>query len=247
LDKLPENFRNKFMKQIQIIAAAFLLAPLAHAETPAQMETQITALQVTITSQNATIAALQRQVTLIAQNPALGLGPFVTVDPKPEYNALGPNIVFHGANVHITNGSLNTTGVNGSLNTLGANGLGNLFIGYDLLPQTTNTPQRGGSHNLVLGDGHQFTSTGCILSGWENEVYAANSEAIGGVQNVIWDECSVAVGGYLNVNTRSGMAVTVGGAYGRVDYADFAVLVGGYHAPTATVQSQGIFGALNYP
>jgi hypothetical protein len=232
------------MKQIQIIAAAFLLARLAHAETPAQMETQIKALQVTITSQNATIAALQRQVTLIAQNPALGLGPFVTVDPNPEYNVRGPHIVFHGANVHITDGALNTTGPNGSLNTLGANGLGNLFIGYDLFPETTDNPQRGGSHNLILGDGHQFTKTGCILSGWMNEVYAANSEAIGGVQNQIWDECSVAVGGYLNVNSVSGMAVTVGGAFGNLYDADFAVLVGGRNA-TATVQCQGIFGPIN--
>ncbi len=89
------------------------------------LEAEIVALHKEIAQVKSTNAALQRQVNLIASNPALQLGPFVSVDPNPENNVIGPNIVFKGANIHIESGS-GATDDNGALLSLG-----NLFIGYN--------------------------------------------------------------------------------------------------------------------
>jgi len=72
------------------------------------LEAEIAALQKEITQVKSTNAALQRQVNLIASNPSLQLGPFVSVDPNPENNVVGPNIVFKGATIHTISGSGNT-------------------------------------------------------------------------------------------------------------------------------------------
>ena len=52
-------------------------------------------------AQAAAIAALQRQVNLIAINPVLAIGPFVTVNPNAKNELGGPSISFHGANIDI--------------------------------------------------------------------------------------------------------------------------------------------------
>src|SRR6476659_3545154 len=51
----------------------------------------------------ADIASLKAQVAALL--PLKALVPYVTVDPNPENGVKGPNIVFHGANVHIVDGS----------------------------------------------------------------------------------------------------------------------------------------------
>jgi hypothetical protein len=98
-----------------------------HDEGVKALEAEIVALKKEIAQVQSTNAALQRQVNLIASNPALQLGPFVSVDPNTENNVVGPNIVFKGANVHIESGS-GATDDNGTLLNLG-----NLFIGYNEL------------------------------------------------------------------------------------------------------------------
>jgi hypothetical protein len=98
----------------------------------------------------AQVVALQQQVIARQQNKALALAPFVTVDLNPDNHVPGPDITFHGANIHIVNG-LNATQL--------INGLGNLIIGYDEYAPQGNTYQgyeRSGSHNLVLGRYHKW-------------------------------------------------------------------------------------------
>ncbi|MBZ0253910.1 MAG: hypothetical protein K8I02_11280, partial [Candidatus Methylomirabilis sp.] len=59
----------------------------------------------------------------------------------------GPHRVFEGVNVHVRSGG-GATDDGGSLT-----GLGNLVVGYNEADAVT--PQgRGGSHNLVVGEGH---------------------------------------------------------------------------------------------
>jgi hypothetical protein len=103
-----------------IIVAFALMAAQADAAT---IPEEIATLQ-------AQVAALQSQVTtqqnqLTVARPVLALAPFVSVDPNPEINVRGPNIVFKGANIHIESGS-GATDDHGN-----RTGLGNLIIGYN--------------------------------------------------------------------------------------------------------------------
>jgi hypothetical protein len=65
------------------------------------LQKQLAQSRETNAAQAAAIAALQKQVNLIAVNPVLAVGPFVTVNPNPGNGVAGPNISFHGANIHI--------------------------------------------------------------------------------------------------------------------------------------------------
>jgi hypothetical protein len=58
------------------------------------LQQQGTVNQSTNITQNTSLTALQRQVTLIAANPALQIGPFVSVDPNPENGVVGPHITW---------------------------------------------------------------------------------------------------------------------------------------------------------
>jgi hypothetical protein len=190
----------------------YLLVPLAllwansplQAQTPAQLQAQIDVLK-------AQVAALA---------PLKALAPYVAVDLNTENGVRGPNIIFHDANVHITNGTFNTAA---------ANGLGNLIIGYDLLDSTFLRPTvRGGSHNLVIGDNNQFRtgSTCSILSGNYQEVDGSNSAAIGGGGNRLWGSNQVAIGGGANTLVSPSSTI-VGGFANWTEYGSFATLVGG--------------------
>jgi hypothetical protein len=228
--------------------------------TVALLETEIITLE-------AQIIAIQRQVTLVAANPALALGPFVTVDPSPEFGVTGPNITFTGANIHIVNGLQATAKVNG---------LGNLIIGYD---ETNGTAagDRGGSHNLVIGPYNKFSTAAyggfvagntnsisnsgtsilggvgnfadgpntTVVGGYENDSSGQYSVIVGGLNN--WNEgvtnqCSVIVGGAQNL-TLSSCNVILGGLQNALQnpQVSYSVNLGG-----TQIQGQGISSALGY-
>jgi hypothetical protein len=190
-----------------------------------------------------TVAQLQAQInTLKAQVAALlplkALAPYVAVDLNPEYGVRGPHVIFHDCNVHVTNGTFKTAQ---------GNGLGNLFIGYDYIDTSVlGAPswERGGSHNLIIGDQHLFHTacTASIISGRFLEVDNANSAAIGGIGNRVWNVNAVAIGGADNT-VASAQAVDIGGASNWIINNDYAVLVGGHHGGT-TAPYAGLFGAI---
>jgi hypothetical protein len=213
------------------------------------LQKQISANQVADTSQSASLAAVQRQVTLIAQNPALALGPFVTVNPNPENNVIGPNISFHGANIHIESGS-GATDDHGNLS-----GLGNLFIGYDELAGNHggiySTDLRSGSHNLIVGRYHSYANTvGCFIAGYANSIensiagqYAEADSILGGSGNLVEAQyAGTVVGGWENLVTN-GVAVAVGGEEAVV--GDSSVVLGGYdcNASGLVMVTLGGYGA----
>lgn len=120
------------MKRLPVVVfSLFAVITAAKAASPTEeLQAEVAVLQKEVasltsanTAQSASIAALQHQVNLIAINPALGLGPFVTVSFINGPNSHAPNIYFSGANIHIVSGSGST---NDNGNPLG---LGNLIIG----------------------------------------------------------------------------------------------------------------------
>jgi hypothetical protein len=121
-------------------------------------------------------------------------------------------VVFSGANVYIQSGSGytddNTSGWYGDgSGTL--TGLGNLIIGYNA--ELDGSFERTGSHNLVVGDDHSWTSYGGLVVGYQNTIAAAYASVSGGYYNTANGYYSSISGG--NENTASGDYSSVSGGY----------------------------------
>jgi len=178
------------------------LAPIpALGDEIAVLKAQVAALQLQV-------QALQSQLAKVEHNNALLLGPFVTVDPNPEKGVRGPNITFRGANIHIVSGS----GVTDDHISTGGKltGLGNLIIGYDEL-SSGQVANRGGSHNLVVGPFHTFTSSafGGVVAGEFNTISNEGNSVSGGRQNTASGLSASVSGG--RENTASGVLASVSG------------------------------------
>ncbi len=124
----------------------------------------------------------------------------------------GSNIFITGANVHIRNGLGSTDGSDSS-NPPRTNGLGNLIVGYNEpppCPPATICLNRLGSHNVVIGPEHTYTSYGGLITGDRNR---------------ITDIYSVAVGGFLNQSTGA-YSGTFSGS-GNQATGNFSTVTGG--------------------
>ena len=112
----------------------------------------------------------------------------------------GDEVVFDKCNVHIRSGSGKTDGT--------VNGLGNLIIGYN--ESSAANIKRTGSHNLVIGPEHAYSSFGGLVVGHENTISAPYASVSGG-----------------RLNTASGLAASVSGGSVNTASADFASVSGG--------------------
>lgn len=136
----------------------------------------------------------------------------------------------HGVNVQLVNGLRATNGhaadpLSVDPGVVRTNGLGNLIIGYNE-PAFLFT-ERTGSHNLVVGKQHSWSSVGGLLAGDNSTVSAPYASVTGGQGNHASGAFSTCHGGLLNeatgehatcsagsYNIASGMRTTTcGGAY----------------------------------
>jgi hypothetical protein len=94
------------------------------------------------------------------------------------------------------------------------NGLGNLIVGYnELRPFESNT--RTGSHNVVVGMQHNFSSFGGLVVGIFNEISGEFASVTGGGGNTASGPRSAVHGGLRNI--ASGLDAVVSG--GQVNIA----------------------------
>jgi hypothetical protein len=151
-----------------------------------------------------------------------------------------------GANLRIVNGL-------GSTRTI--NGLGNLIVGY-------NEPRSGGnietgSHNIIVGFQHSFTSFGGLVAGWQNDITgdfasvtggdfnrasAPGSSVCGGTSNTASGVGSVICGG--QVNTASGTRSSVSGGSNNTASGFFSSVSGG-ESNTANGEGSSVSGGSN--
>jgi hypothetical protein len=124
-------------------------------------------------------------------------------------------VIFEGANVHVRSGSGATD--DGGTPT----GLGNLVIGYDEAPQIPRlpSPDRAGSHNLIVGPGHEYTSYGGLVAGTENAVSGAGASVTGGIFNLASGVAASISGGFNNEASDDDASVS-GGASRIADSPD---------------------------
>lgn len=117
----------------------------------------------------------------------------------------GPDLVFKGINVQIVNGTGSTDGK--------VNGRGNLIIGYNETRGQDGQDVRVGSHNIVVGNKHNYSSFGGLMVGAFHTVSAPYSSVSGGYGNTAEGSYSTVSGGQLN--KASGKYATVTGGMTR--------------------------------
>ena len=117
-------------------------------------------------------------------------------------------IRFHGANVQIVNGTGITDGV--------VDGAGNLIVGYNELRGAGD--DRSGSHNLVVGKEHNFTTFGGLVAGRTNTLGGIHASVSGGRFNAASGNYASVSGGKLN--TASGTDSSVSGGNSRSALGD---------------------------
>lgn len=113
----------------------------------------------------------------------------------------GSTLLFTGMNLQLVNGL-------GSTQTI--NGLGNLIVGYNGVRSPLAPRARTGSHNLVVGEDHGYTSFGGIVGGFGNVISGQFATVTGGVHGVASGDVSSVSGGADNIASGEGSSVSGG-------------------------------------
>jgi hypothetical protein len=142
----------------------------------------------------------------------------------------GATLRVSGINVQIVSGSGATDGA--------TNGRGNLVVGYN----ASNAPHdRSGSHNLVVGDEHSYSSYGGLVAGLNNTSSGPYTSICGGDTNTASGFAASVTGGAVNVasgpessvsggefNTASGINASVCGGWANLASGDQSAVSGGF-------------------
>ncbi|HYA35323.1 MAG TPA: hypothetical protein VEF03_06875 [Candidatus Binataceae bacterium] len=207
--------------QSQVNALSGLSAQIASLQSQinalSTLATQVAGLQTTVNTLQTSVNGFQQQISGLTNLASLGT--YISINPGTVNGVLGPNLVFSGVNVQIVNGSTSTTT---------PNGLGNLIIGYndDSGPyQSTTDANRSGSHNLIVGDEHRYTSAGGIVAGYGNQISSLYASVTGGTQNAALAYASTVSGG--DSNSAKGSQSSISGGHFNVAAGTQASVSGG--------------------
>jgi hypothetical protein len=135
------------------------------------------------------------------------------VDKTQCITADATNTYVTACNLHVRSGSGATDGA--------VNGVGNLIVGYDENLANTKT----GSHNLVVGRWHSYTSYAGFVAGENNTVSGTSSTVSGGRSSAATGPMSAVHGGYLSL--ASGAFATISGGVSGTASGQFSVVSGG--------------------
>ena len=149
-------------------------------------------------------------------------------DLLTHFSRKGNEVFLTRANLHIVNGLGRTECADAEGNPIPGcpNGLGNLIVGY-------NEPRdpvfgeniRTGSHNVVVGPGHNFSRFGGLVAGELNEISGDFASVIGGDFNTATNRQSAVIGG--SGNAASGLQSVVCGGENNKASGNFAVVCRG--------------------
>jgi hypothetical protein len=145
------------------------------------------------------------------------------------FDAAANELVITGVNLHIVNG-LGTTQT--------ANGLGNLLVGYNEA-RGGGFDLRTGSHNLIVGQEHNFSSYGGLVIGERNGISGPFAAVSGGHSNAASGANASVTAGFANEATGEESSVT-GGTANRAFAPDSSV--SGGHDNEATGNTAWVGG-----
>jgi hypothetical protein len=129
------------------------------------------------------------------------------------FDAATNEVVITGANLRIING-LGQTDCGPQDHPMPdcPNGLGNLIVGYNE-PREGGENRRNGSHNVVVGTQHEFSSVGGLVVGLQNEIHGAFASISGGTRNTAAGEhASISGGKDVHQEAKEGWAAGSMGA-----------------------------------
>lgn len=132
------------------------------------------------------------------------------------------DLVVSGANLRIQNG-LGVTSCGPPFTSFDCNGKGNLIVGYD---EDIGGDSKTGSHNLVIGAGHTYTSYNGIVNGRNNTISAVGGSVLNGIGNEASGFRSIVITG--NNNLASGRTASVSGGRFNIASGDWSAVSGGY-------------------
>jgi hypothetical protein len=182
-------------------------------------EDALDALEGRLASVESRLAAVE---TLAEGSGIADLAEYLSVDTATD------SVIFSGANVYIQDGSGDTAGA--------TNSLGNLIIGYS--EQGSASYGRNGSHNLVVGAEHEWTSYGGVVAGYRNTITGVSASILGGDYNIASGTYAAIAGGEGNNSTGRATAVA-GGAYNEASGSAASVAGGNSNRATAEVGTVG--------
>jgi len=176
--------------QVAALASALTTLQEQHEAELAELQAELDAMRSEVDANTDSVLSLEDEMGALED-----LSTYVTVDTATH------DVVFSGANVHVRSGS-GATDDNGSLT-----GLGNLIVGYD---ENGGDDDKSGSHNLVIGIEHTYSSYGGLVAGWNNAVTGRHSSVTGGYDNEATGLCSSISGGLYGDASAEYTSVTGG-------------------------------------
>ena len=178
-----------------------LLAKIAALE--AQNAAQQTAINTNATAIAANTTNINTNATAIAANTTNITSLRTLTAP---ITRSGNNMYFTGVNVNIRDGSNSTVCA-----PAGCNGTGNLIVGYN--EASVPGSHKTGSHNLIVGSRHNYTSYGGFVAERLNTISGKDSSVSGEIGNTASGSYSSVSGGIGN--TASGSSSSVSGGRNR--------------------------------
>jgi hypothetical protein len=147
---------------------------------------------------------------------------------KVSFDPVSKVLLIEGANLQIVDG----TGETGDI----PNGLGNLIVGYNEDVFFDGTDTRNGSHNVVIGAEHTYTSFGGIVVGFDNAITNKFASVTGGQVNRATGPSASVSGGGGNIASGANSSISGGGG-NRASEADSSVSGGNTNTASAPFSS----------
>jgi len=148
-------------------------------------------------------------------------------DLTPEQAEILSHMSLDGQNLVVT--GLNLQIVNGAGSTESTNGVGNLIVGYN----ESSGQGRSGSHNIVVGAHHGYSSAGGLVAGFRNRVEGKFATVSGGTDGIASGDYSSVSGGRHGHAEGPYSSVTGGGgsdpAAGNVARGEGSSVTGGQY------------------
>jgi len=183
----------------------------------------------------AEIAALREQLLIVtAQVGLLDTGVTILHAKTSCMSSAGTDTYFTGCNVHVRDGSGDTDGP--------TNGLGNLVVGYN--ESFVPGAERDGSHNVVIGPEHGYSSFGGLVAGFYNTVSAPHASVTGGAFNVASMNRASVTGGERN--SAGSLSATVAGGLDNSAGGEFSAVAGGFNNAASERYAVVSGGSMNH-
>jgi len=194
-------------------------------------------LRVEMESKDAALQSLRLELEDIRSRRMLSEMDMGFLDCIDKENSDGDDIFFDGCNVHILSGVDYD-----DFYSQEPNGRGNLIIGYNEdFPNDELERDMTGSHNLIIGDAHTYSSHGGLVAGYRNRITSPYSSVSGGILNEASGKFSSVSGG--SGNQASGLYSSVSGGYGN-EASGYDSSISGGKTNTASGDYSSVLGGI---